>query len=214
MIQGVIFDMDGVLIDSEEYISRAAIQFFKSRGVQAQPEDFVPFVGTGEDRYIGGVAEKYGLKLDLQQAKTETYAIYEKLISGKVGPLPGAPEFIRGCRTRGLKLAVASAADRMKVEINLREIGCGPADFDAIVTGSDVRMKKPDPETFLKAAQMLGLASAECLVVEDAVNGVRAAVAGGFRCLGILTSFTPGELQGADWFAPDLAHAPEECLNW
>lgn len=214
MIKGVIFDMDGVLIDSEEFICKAAISYLAGCGVSAQPEDFIPFVGAGEDRFIGGVAEKYGLRLDLEEAKVRTYGIYGDLITGKLGPLPGALEFIAKARGCGLKLAVASAADRMKVRINLREIGVGPESFDAVVTGSDVVNKKPDPEIFLKAAGQLGLKPSECLVVEDAVNGVRAARAGGFRCLGLTTSFSPSDLNGADWTAPDLAHVPDECLDW
>ncbi len=214
MIRAVIFDMDGVLIDSEEYICRAAIEFLATKGVNAKPEDFKPFIGAGEDRFIGGVAEKYGLQLDLEQAKKETYTIYGGLIRGHLGPLPGAIEFIARCRDRGLRLAVASAADLMKVEINLRQIGCSPETFDAIVTGSDVTHKKPHPEIFLTAAAHLGVPPEECLVVEDAVNGVRAGRAAGCRCLGITTSFSPEELHEADWHAPDLAHAPDDCLNW
>lgn len=213
-LAGVIFDMDGVLIDSEEYICQAAIQYLATHGVQAQPEDFIPFVGAGEDRYIGGVAEKYGLDLDLEEAKQKTYSIYGELIGGRLGPLPGAPEFIRDCRARGLKLAVASAADLMKVKINLREIGFDPEDFNAVVTGSDVTHKKPDPEIFLKAASLLGLDPSQCLVVEDAVNGVRAGKSAGCRCLGIATSFSEEDLHEADWHAPDLANAPAAALDW
>lgn len=213
-LRGVIFDMDGVLIDSEEYICRAAIQFLATKGINAKPEDFIPFVGAGEDRYIGGVAEKYGLTLDLEEAKRQTYTIYGDLIHGRLGSLPGAREFVSRCRERGLRLAVASAADLMKVEMNLREIGFPPGTFDSIVTGSDVTHKKPHPEIFLTAAERLGLQPRNCLVVEDAVNGVRAAKAAGCRCLGILTSFSAEDLREADWHAPDLASAPPECLEW
>ena len=64
-LQGVIYDMDGVLVDSEEFICRAAIAMFVEHGLEVSPDDFRPFVGTGENRYIGGVAEKYGLHLNL-----------------------------------------------------------------------------------------------------------------------------------------------------
>ncbi len=214
MPRAIIFDMDGVLIDSEEFICQAAIQFLSECGVSARPEDFVPFVGAGEDRYIGGVAEKYSLVLDIEQAKVRTYTIYGGLIAGRLGPLPGAIEFIRVARERGTKLAVASSADRMKVEMNLREIGLGAESFDAVVCGQDVKHKKPDPEIFLLAASRLGVTPDESLVVEDAVNGVSAAKAGGFRCLGLTTSFSARELSEADWTAPDLAHVPAEALGW
>ena len=68
-IRAVIFDMDGVLVDSESLINSAAVAMFKEKGLIVQPEDFLPFVGAGEDRYIGGVAEKYSFPLDLTVAK-------------------------------------------------------------------------------------------------------------------------------------------------
>ena len=213
-IRGVIFDMDGVIVDSEQYICEAAVRMFAEHGLVVKPEDFLPFVGAGENRYIGGVAEKYGFPLVLDRDKARTYEIYARIVKGKLEPLAGAREFIGKCRDRGLKTALASSADRIKIETNLNDIGIPPETFDTVISGLDVAKKKPDPEIFLLAAEKLGLAPSECLVVEDAVNGVAAAKAGGFRCLGITTSFTPEELSGADWFAPNLAEAPADALEW
>jgi len=214
MIKGVILDMDGVLVDSEPYIREAATRMFAELGLTVRPEDFIPFVGAGEDRYIGGAAEKYGVPLDLPKAKGRTYEIYEEVVKGRLEPLAGAREFIQKAKERGLKLAVASAADTTKVMINLRESSLASEPFDVIVTGLDVVRKKPHPEIFLMAAERLGLRASECLVVEDSVNGMAAAKAAGARCLAITTSFTPEQLAGADWFAANLAEAPEESLEW
>ena len=93
-------------------------------------------------------------------------------------------------------------------------IHVGAESFDAVVCGQDAKHKKPDPEIFLLAASRLGVTPDESLVVEDAVNGVSAAKAGGFRCLGLTTSFSARELSEADWTAPDLAHVPAEALGW
>lgn len=214
---GVIFDMDGVLCDSERFICEAACRMFRQRyGQPVREEDFVPFVGAGEDRYLGGVAEKYGIGLNLEADKVFTYELYLQLIKGRLGPLPGAVAFIADCRRRGLKLAVASSADRMKVEGNIREIGLETGQFEAIVTGSDVEHKKPHPEIFLTAAARMGLRGEQCLVVEDAPNGLKAGKAAGARCLGILSSFDEATLKaaGADWTARDLANAPAAALEW
>lgn len=143
---GVIFDMDGVLVDSEAFICRAACQMFAERGLTVQPEDFVPFIGTGENRYIGGPAEKYGYVLDISKAKERTYDIYLEIIRGALRPLPGVHVFIERCRQAGKKMAVASSADRRKVEGNLKEIGLATETFDAIVVGEDVLRKKPAPD--------------------------------------------------------------------
>jgi len=211
VIKAVIFDMDGVLIDSEPFIREAAVRMFAERGLTVQPEDFLPFTGAGEDRFIGGVAEKYDFTLDLARDKARTYELYGQIVAGKLHPLPGVHEFIEKARNRALKLAVASAADRVKVDINLREMGLSRDTFDAVVTGSDVTHKKPDPEIFLTAAARMGVEAANCLVCEDAVNGVLAAKAAGMRCLGITTSFSVEEL-GADWNAANLGEAPEDLV--
>ena len=214
MIQAVIFDMDGVLVDSERYICDAAIRMFAEKGFTVQPEDFLPFVGAGENRYIGGVAEKHGIPVDIEHDKLRTYALYADIVRGKLETLPGVIGFIMKARLKGLKLALASSADRTKITINLTEMKLPPETFNAIVSGSDVERKKPDPEIFLLAASRIGAAPEACLVVEDAVNGVAAAKAAGCRCLGLTTSFTPEELAGADWIAANLAAAPNEALGW
>ena len=214
MIKAVIFDMDGVLLDSEPLIREAAMRMFAEHGLTVRPEDFRPFVGTGEDRFIGGVAEKYGFPLDPARDKARTYEIYADVVNGKIKPLNGVPEFIEKARANGLKLAVASSADRIKMEINLDGIGIPMETFDAVVSGSDVTKKKPDPEGFLKAAEKLGVAPQECLVVEDAINGVQAAKAARMKCLAVMTSFTADDLHEADWVAKDLADAPDETLEW
>ena len=100
-VRAVIFDMDGVLTDSEPLINEAAVTMFRELGLVVQPEDFLPFVGTGEDRYIGGVAEKYAFPLDGPAAKKRTYEIYLDLVPQKLSAFPGAG----GCGTHRRLLA-------------------------------------------------------------------------------------------------------------
>lgn len=214
LIKGVIFDMDGVLVDSEKFILEAAMAYLKEQGINTKKEDFLPFVGTGEDRFIGGPAEKYGLKLDLVKAKDRTYELYGHMVKGRLQPLPGVFEFINKCRNKGLKIAVASSADKIKVLTNLLEIKLLPETFDVIINGLDVKNKKPDPEIFLKAASKMNLTPESCLVVEDAVSGVAAAKAAGAKCLALTTTFPKEKLKGADWFAENLAAAPDKALDW
>ena len=213
--RGTVFDMDGVLCDSEPFICEAAMRMFAERyHLQVRPEDFLPFVGAGENRYLGGVAERYGIAWDLQEDKRRTYEIYLEIIRGRLKPLAGVREFIAQCRRSGMRLAVATSADAVKMQGNLAEIGLPPETFDVCVNGLEVLHKKPDPEIFLLAIQRLKLTSGECLVVEDAPNGIRAGKAAEAMCLGLTTSFSAAELQaaGADWIAPDLAHVPPEVL--
>lgn len=211
---GIIFDMDGVLVDSEPFICKAACLMYEEEGLAVKPDDFKPFIGTGENRFLGGVAEKYNFPVDIDKIKERTYDIYLEIIKGQLKPLPGVYEFIDRCASLGKKLAVASSADRRKVVGNLQEIGLTPERFVAVVVGEDVVHKKPAPDIFLLAAKQLNLPPAECLVIEDAVSGVAAAKAAGTRCLALTTSFDRRQLQGADYFAADLSDAPDEAIRW
>jgi HAD superfamily hydrolase (TIGR01509 family) len=213
-IRAVLFDMDGVLVDSERLIAEAAKRMFADHyGLEVKLEDFVPFVGAGENRYLGGVAENYGIHIDIDTAKAWTYEIYGQLARARalgMRAIPGAVDYVRACRTHGLKTALASAADKVKVMINLEYLGLRQDEFDAVLTAEDVTHKKPDPEMYLKAAERLAVGPECCLVVEDAVNGTIAGVRAGARVLGITSSFTEEALKkaGAAWTASDLACAP------
>ena len=194
----VVFDMDGVLTDSEPLINAAAIAMFKEKGLTVQPDDFLPFVGAGEERYVGGVAEKYGFPLDAAAAKQRTYEIYFDLVPSQLESFPGVHDLIRACRQANLRVAVASSADRIKVIANLQKIGLPVESWDAVVTGENVQQKKPAPDIFLFAAQSLGVPPAECVVVEDAVNGIQAAKAAGMRCVAVAHTFSAVLLHEAD----------------
>jgi HAD superfamily hydrolase (TIGR01509 family) len=213
-LRGVIFDLDGVLVFSEPLLAEAAIALFAEKGSAMTADDFKPFIGMGEDRYLGGAAERKGVPLDLAADKARLYEIYEEVIRGRLRPLPGAVELVHECRRRRLAIAVASGADRVKVVANLGEIGLPEALFGTVVDGNEVERKKPAPDIFLEAARRLGLPPDACLVIEDAVSGVAAARAAGMRCLAITSSFSAAELAGADWFAADLAHVPDAALGW
>jgi HAD superfamily hydrolase (TIGR01509 family) len=197
-IQAVIFDMDGVLCDSEALICTAAVEMFRRRGVTVMRDDFLPFVGTGEERYIGGVAEKHGVTLDLPAAKTQTYDIYLELVPRELEAFPGAVELVRQCRARGWRTALASSADLRKIRANLGKIGLPVETWDAVTSAEDVVLKKPAPDIFLAAARKMGVPPANCVVIEDAVVGVTAAKAAGMRCVAVAHTFPAGTLQAAD----------------
>lgn len=214
MIRGVLFDMDGVLVDSELFICESAILMFGEMGLKVSADDFKPFVGMGENRYIGGVADKYGLNIDIDKVKERTYQIYKTIIRGKLVPLPGVREFINKCRGMGLRLAIATSADLIKMEANLNETGLHSDLFDATVNGLEVENKKPHPDIYLKASAKIGLKPEECLVVEDALSGVKSAIAAGCRCLAVTSSFDESRLRDADWVCDSLLNVPQEALDW
>jgi len=211
-IRAVIFDMDGVLCDSEPLICTAAVNMYRELGVLVQRDDFLPFVGTGEDRYIGGVAEKYKVSLNIPDAKKRTYEIYLDLVPTELNAFPGAVELVRACRAAGLKTAVASSADLIKIRSNLAKIGLPAERWDTVVSSEDVVKKKPAPDIFLAAARKLAVEPTACVVIEDAVHGVEAAKAAGMRCIAVAQTFPAAQLQGADIVLSGVADVTVEMI--
>lgn len=212
MIKGILFDMDGVLVDSEAFIFKATQLMFSEYGILVQHEDALPFVGTGENRYISGIGESNGFTVNIERDKARTYEIYEEITHGKLEALPGVHEFIGQCKLNGIKMAVASSADSVKIGINLREIGIKAETFDAIISGEDVERKKPFSDIYLLAAERIGLKPEDCLVIEDAVSGIAAGKAAGAQCLALTTSFPSEKLSQADWIFKDLSEVDLEKL--
>lgn len=201
MIKAVLFDMDGVLADTEEFSSQAGMLFFQELGLPVSQADFIDFIGSGEDEYIGGVARMYGHEVtDIEAAKVRMYQLYEAVVHGRLEPLRGVVGFISSCRAQGLKTAVVTSADSMKMNINLEQMGLDPFLFDELISGSDVERKKPAPDIYLLAADRIGVDPSACLVIEDAVNGVLSAKRAGMVCAALLTSFSQELLRqaGAD----------------
>ncbi len=200
MKKSILFDMDGVLVDSEPVIEAAAITGLLEYGVNAKPEDFKPFVGAGEDRYIGGVANKYGVEYKTEM-KTRVYEIYLEMVPLKLKVFEGVKELLNNLKNNGHKLALASSADRVKIDANLKVADIPTEYFDAIISGEDVINKKPSPDIYLKAAKAISDKPSNCVVVEDALNGIKAAKSAGMKCIAIASSFSSEILKNEtpDW---------------
>ncbi|XP_055816580.1 protein SUPPRESSOR OF QUENCHING 1, chloroplastic isoform X2 [Solanum dulcamara] len=200
-VSAVLFDMDGVLCNSEESSRKAAVDVFTEMGVQVTVEDFVPFMGMGEANFLGGVAAAKGVEgFDTEAAKKRFFEIYllkyAKPNSG-IG-FPGAFELVSQCKSSGLKVAVASSADRIKVDANLAAAGLPITMFDAIVSADAFKNLKPAPDIFLAASRILDVPTSECIVIEDALAGVQAAKAAKMRCIAVTTTLSEDSLKAAE----------------
>ena len=215
-ISAVLFDMDGVLVDSEPVITEAALRALKEWSVNAKPSDFREFTGMGEDRFVGGVAEKYNVPYTLDM-KQKAYEIYLTIVEDKIVLYPDTVHILKELTDVGLKLALASAADRIKVDANLRAAGINSELFGAVLSGNDVVNKKPAPDVYMLAAKKVGCAPENCVVVEDAISGLAAAHAAGMLCICVTTSFTEEKFRekGADYICADISGVPKgiEFLN-
>jgi len=224
MIKLIIFDMDGVLVDSEPAITQASVNSLREAyGIEAKHTDFKEFTGMGDDKFIAGVAGKYGKDYDVK-LKLRAYEIYTANRSW-VKVFPKAKKLMQNFYNLDLKCAIASASDLVKVKVNISKIKPGQSirvittedkaqEIKSkrplyVITGSDVKNKKPDPEIFLRAAEAAGIAPEYALVIEDAVSGVQAAKAAGMTCIGVTTSFSRKILfdAGADFVIDKLYQA-------
>lgn len=199
-VSAVLFDMDGVLCNSEEISRTAAVDVFAEMGIEVTVEDFVPFTGTGEANFLGGVASVKGVKgFDPEAAKKRFFEIYlNKYAKPNSGiGFPGAFELVTQCKSKGLKVAVASSADRIKVDANLAAAGLPLSMFDAIVSADAFENLKPAPDIFLAASRILNVPPSECIVIEDALAGVEAAKAADMRCIAVTTSVSEEALKNA-----------------
>lgn len=195
----VLWDCDGVLVDSEPVMAVIAAKVLNGMGLAAESTDFAPYVGMGEDVYIGDVVKKYGGNYN-EKVKNTVYQAYIDEAGDILESFPGALELRLSLRKKGFRQAVASSADLMKVEANLKGIGLCADDFEAVITGSDIRHKKPDPEIYLLAAKKLGADPRNCIVIEDATAGVASGKAAGMYTIAYVSSCSREELldAGAD----------------
>lgn len=202
---GVLFDCDGVLVDSEPALAEIAALALQDYGAAATPADFKPYIGTGENRYLGEVATKYGVTMT-DAIKEHVYQKYQELAKVYVHPFPGIQDLLLKLKSAGYRIAVVSSADQVKLETNLAVLGLPKDIFNTVISGSDIERKKPFPDIYLMAASKCGVEPSRCFVVEDAVSGVQSGKAAGMTCIGFTSSHTADELReyGADVIIDDI----------
>ncbi|MBE6568725.1 MAG: HAD family phosphatase [Ruminococcaceae bacterium] len=209
MSKAVLFDMDGVLIDSEGVMLKAAAAGMKAFGIEAAPEDFIPYIGMEAEKYFGSVMEKYG-KHYTDEVKVHTYTVYGRIITPEY-VCPYAPEILHTLRKSGIPFAICSGAVRQKIGHNLKALGLTEQELPAVISGDDVTHNKPDPEIYLKGAKAIGIEAKDCIVVEDSLGGIRAGKASGAKTVGVGTTLTEADFAkegNADYFIKSLAELP------
>lgn len=201
---GLIFDVDGIIADTEGVNARATSQVFADLfGVEGVTrEDFEPGIGRGAEAYVEAGAEAHGITLSseqLQQAVRNRQEYFLRLLAEEpLPPFPGVESLIEaGLRNDRCRLAIATSGSRTKSQAVLESAGISYKQM-VYITGDDVTWKKPDPELFLTAAGRLQIPPERCLVVEDAPNGVEAAKAAGCRCLAVTNTTDQEHLRLAD----------------
>lgn len=207
---GLIFDVDGVIADTESVNRRVSVQVFDDlfgiKGVRE--EDFAAGLGRGAHEYVKAAARVHNLDLTDEQLKRAVQyrqdLFLEVLQREPLSPYPGVLELIEaGLASDDFEVAIATSGTLEKSRAAVVAAGI-PYTRMVYVNGDDVKHKKPDPELFLVAARRMGLPPQRCVVVEDAPNGVQAAKAAGAWCIAV-TNTTPAEdLHEADRICDSL----------
>ena len=196
---GVIFDVDGVLVDSYEAHFESWQRLGREAGFEMSPEQFVRTFGRTSREIIAEFwPERAVDPANVEALDGRKELLYREIVAADFPAMDGAADLIDALHADGFAIAAGTSGPPKNVELCLERLQRRER-FTAIVTARDVTRGKPDPEVFLVAAERLGLSNARCLVVEDAPAGVAAAKAAGMKCIGLAShGRTPLDLQAAD----------------
>lgn len=191
-MRGAIFDMDGLLLDTERLYRESWVETAKEFGQTPVPE-FPAAVSGSNGEVMRQIVHRYYPVVDAQAFIQNCIDRVDRILDREGAPeKPGARVLLGFLRARGMKIAVASSSARERILANLRRAGIAAA-FDAVVSGQEVERGKPEPDIFQLAAHRLGFPPEECYVFEDSVNGVRAGMAAGCTTVMIPDQVPPTE---------------------
>ena len=208
-LRAVIFDADGVIIDSERIWDLAQEEFLRRRGIAYDRDRVKPLcMSNSAVGAIRALQELYGFEGDPEEMSRERIGLVREHYQKGIPLVDGFEAFHDAIRGQYLT-AVATAMERGLLETVAERLGLGQRFGGHIYTIADVGdVPKPNPDIFLHAAMRLGAAPAECLVIEDSPNGIQAARRAGMRCLALTTTFGPATLAGADAVVAGFAGIP------
>ncbi len=210
-LDAVIFDMDGVLVDTMPYHARAWVKALGERGVRILPSVIYEMEGANHEGILRTLYRRRGVGLteeDIKAISQRKTQIFDEISNLKV--FPGVKSLLTLLQDR-LKLAVVSGSDRKTVNRILNT--CFPGIFQTVVTGSDVGSGKPDPESYLLALEKLGTAREKTIVVENSPRGVESAKRAGLKVIAIPTYLHPRKLKRADIIIPSHSQLEKQLLD-
>ena len=188
--KGVLFDLDGTLVDSDPIHIAVFIDFLDAFGITLTEADYA---ARFHGRHNVDIFRDILPDADPHEMDRAKEAAYRDRIGGVLQPISGVGEVVRALRSVGCKTAVVSNAPRANVDAVLSEIGM-TGDFDFTVSSDEVARGKPDPEIYLSALDALGLAACDALTFEDSPSGIRAAVAAGIKTVGVTSTLSRDDL--------------------
>jgi HAD superfamily hydrolase (TIGR01509 family) len=207
-VRGVVFDLDGVLLDSEPLHFRAACRVFREEGRTLSESAYREWIGRGALDTWTDWKKRHGLAADVQALiAADERARFEEIGCG-IDPIPEAVELARRLASAGMPLAIASSSTPKTIDAELAALGLDDV-FDTRVSGEHVKRPKPAPDVYLRAADRLGLPPQACLAIEDSPVGVAAAKGAEMTCIAVPTRWTlDGDFRLADITLRSLRYFP------
>lgn len=204
MLECIIFDLDGVIVDSEPVHFLAYKKTFEKLGINFSKEDYLCFgVARGDDFFVKNILQKYGEEKDPEDICRQKKECFEKMIETDLRLRDGFADLLSFCEGK-YKLAVASSAKQEAVNLILERFKIAKY-FQSVLCGDQVENVKPAPDIYLKTMQLLGVSPEQCVAVEDSKTGLLAAKEAQIRCVVASTEFTSGNnFSGADFVVKDL----------
>src|SRR3982074_3673238 len=187
--EAVIFDMDGVLINSEPLHFAVLSDLLERAGHTLTRAENEQFIGTTSEAMFSTLIARHGLAGTVAEYIARYDEMLLHVLEQPHDPAPGVTALMAHLRALGKRLAVASSSRRAWVEATIQSLGLAGG-FDVVVTGDDVARGKPDPAIYVLTAQRLGIVPDRCVAIEDSPNGVQSARAAGMTVLGVRTEYT------------------------
>jgi HAD superfamily hydrolase (TIGR01509 family) len=201
----VVFDMDGVLLDSEPLHHGVLNELLARDNLILDRPEYERFIGWTTEAMFEALIAKYGLSRSVAEYSARYADLVLRVLHEPLDPAPGVITLVQRLRELEMGLAVASSSQRAWIEVTLHSLGLA-AMFDTVVSADDVERGKPDPAIYVLAAQRLGVAPRRCLAIEDSPSGVRSARDAGMTVLGVRTPYTAHlQLDGAERIVDSLA---------
>lgn len=211
MIKAVIFDFDGVIVDSEWLHKDCEREVLAEYGIRITPEEQRECVGRTAAEIFSILKRNHRIPRNSEELMKKKAVMYLERARARLKMYNKAADVLRELKSR-YKLALTTSSRRSTVEFLLSHFSLNEF-FDVVVTGDDVQRGKPHPEPFLRTMEKLGLKPEECVVIEDAVNGIKAAKSSGAYCIGVATTFREEELREADMIIRSIENLGIEMIE-
>jgi beta-phosphoglucomutase family hydrolase len=212
-LKAVLFDMDGVIVDNLPYHVEAWLLFCERNGIPLTKEVFYKELnGMNSKDTFEWFYKKEMTRSEVEVLEEEKELLYREFYAEHRKPAKGLLTFLHDLRSRGIKTALATSAGPGNIDFIVDGLGIRDQ-FDAIIGGAEVTKGKPDPEIYVKAAALVGVSPADCIVIEDSLQGIASGQAAGAKVVGITTSHTADELAHTDFCAPDFTDLYDQLTH-